>query len=113
MEHRGYIGKAEFDEEAEVFCGTVINSAAIIHFRGKSVEEMTISFKEGVNEYLATCKEENIKPEKTFSGEFRLRLGSDLHKQIYLQAKRNSESLNSFVTHAVEEALSPYTAKRP
>ena len=107
MEHKGYIGKAEFDEDAGVFCGTVINSAAIIHFRGESVEKMTASFKEGVNEYLTTCEEEGIKPEKTFSGEFRLRLGPDLHKQIYLQAKRNGNSLNSFVTHAVEEALRP------
>ena len=109
MEYRGYIGKAEFDEDAGVFCGTVINSSAIIHFRGESVGDMTISFNEGVDEYLATCKEENIKPEKTFSGEFRLRLGPDLHKQIYLQAQKNGDSLNSFVTHAVEEALNPYT----
>jgi len=111
MEYRGYIGKAEFDEDAGVFCGNVINSAAIIHFRGESVDKMTTSFKEGVDEYLATCKEENIKPEKTFSGEFRLRLGSELHKQIYLQAKKNGDSLNSFVTHAVEEALTPYRVK--
>lgn len=106
------MGKAEFDEEAGVFCGTVINSAAIIHFRGESVKKTITSFKEGVDEYLTTCKEENIKPEKTFSGEFRLRLGPDLHKQIYLQAKKNGDSLNSFVTHAVEEALHPYAGKR-
>lgn len=106
MEYKGYIGKVDFDEDAGVFFGSVINSSAIIHFRGESVQELKISFYEGVDAYLETCLEEGIEPEKTFSGELRLRLGSELHRKAFIKSQTEGVSLNAFVSHAVEDAVS-------
>jgi len=34
MEYKGYIGKVEFDDEAEIFHGEVINTRDVITFQG-------------------------------------------------------------------------------
>ena len=67
MEYRGYIAEAKFDEDAHAFYGEILNSHALIHFPGQSVQELEASFHEGVDEYLQVCSEEGIEPERTFS----------------------------------------------
>lgn len=36
MEYQGYLGKVEFDDEAAIFHGEVINTRDVITFQGKS-----------------------------------------------------------------------------
>ena len=38
MEYQGYIGMVEFDGEASLFHGEVINTRDVITFQGKSVQ---------------------------------------------------------------------------
>ena len=40
MEYKGYIGKVEFDDEAGLFHGEVINTRDVITFQGRSVTEL-------------------------------------------------------------------------
>lgn len=40
MQYRGYLARIEFDEEANIFYGEVINIRDVITFQGKSVEEL-------------------------------------------------------------------------
>ena len=105
MTYKGYIAQVKLDEEAKTFYGEILNSSAIIHFRGESVAALEKSFHEGVDEYLETCKEERIDPERTFSGEFRLRISPELHRKIFLYAKQEHISLNSFVKESLEEKV--------
>nr|ADY58307.1 hypothetical protein Plabr_0680 [Rubinisphaera brasiliensis DSM 5305] len=55
MEYRGYVGKAEFDDEADLFHGEVVNTRDVITFQGKSVDELRLAFHESVDNYLAFC----------------------------------------------------------
>jgi len=55
MEYKGYHGKVEFDEEAEILYGEVINVKDVITFEGKSVEELKQAFQDSVDDYLAFC----------------------------------------------------------
>lgn len=41
MEYKGYIGKVEFDAEAGLFHGEVIDTRDVITFQGDSVAELT------------------------------------------------------------------------
>jgi len=47
----------------------------------------------------------NIEPQKTFSGNIRLRLRPDVHKKIFLSAKHSGQSLNQFVENALIERV--------
>ena len=40
MNYKGYIGNVEYDDEAKIFAGTVINTKTVITFQGTSVEEI-------------------------------------------------------------------------
>jgi predicted HicB family RNase H-like nuclease len=39
MENKGYIGKVEIDDEAEILHGEVINLRDVVTFEGRTVEE--------------------------------------------------------------------------
>ena len=105
MEYKGYHGKVDFDEEAEIFHGEVINVKDVITFEGKSVDELKQAFQDSVDDYLAFCKERGEAPEKPYSGRFVIRTDPELHKKIAFEAQKKGKSLNSYVN----EALANYT----
>lgn len=55
MEYKGYVGKAEFDDEAGVFYGEVVNTRDVITFQGRSVDELREA--DSVEDYLEFCAE--------------------------------------------------------
>ncbi|MEK7286324.1 MAG: type II toxin-antitoxin system HicB family antitoxin [Nitrospirota bacterium] len=106
IEYKGYIGVVEFDADAHLFHGDVINTKDVITFQGKSVKEIELAFRESINDYLAWCEEEKVSPEKPYSGRFNLRLSPVLHKEIAVAAKKLNLSINRFVEKAVVDELS-------
>ncbi len=98
IEYKGYIGKIEFDDEADLFHGEVINLRDVVTFQGQSVQELRQAFQESVDDYLAFCVERNEEPEKPFSGIFTLRVPPELHRDLALRARLVNKSLNSWVT---------------
>lgn len=105
IEYKGYIGHVEFDDEADIFHGEVINTRDVITFQGKSVSELRKALKGSVDEYLAFCKKKNRAPEKPFSGKFMLRVPPELHRELFIAAKTKGLSLNKFVTDLLGETL--------
>jgi len=68
MEYKGYFGKVEFDDEANIFHGEVINLRDVITFEGKTVEEIREAFHESIDDYLEFCAARGEDPEKPYSG---------------------------------------------
>jgi len=97
MEYKGYVAKVEFDDEANIFHGEVVNIRDVVTFQGRSVDELRLAFEESVDDYLAFCAERGEEPEKPFSGRFVVRLSPEQHRQISLAAKRAGKSLNAWV----------------
>ena len=73
MEHKGYLGRVEFDAESELFHGEVVGTRDVITFQGKSVDELKTAFRDSVDDYLAFCKERGEEPDRPFSGRFVIR----------------------------------------
>lgn len=105
MEHKGYIGKVEIDEEAGILYGEVINVRDVITFEGTSVDEVQAAFRESVDDYLDFCAQRGESPEKPFSGKFVIRLPAELHRKAYIQAKLADKSLNGWVTEVLQNVL--------
>ena len=105
MEYNGYIGIVEYDSEAKLFHGDVINTRDVITFQGTTVDEIDKSFKESIDDYINWCISENVEPEKPYSGKFNLRLSPELHKEVAVTAKKLKISINNFVEKALKDEL--------
>ncbi len=66
MEHKGYVGKAEFDDEANIFHGEVLLALDVVTFQGHTVDELKKAFHDSVDDYLNFCYEQGAAPEKPF-----------------------------------------------
>lgn len=102
MKYKGYEGKVEFDEQAGIFHGEVINTRDVITFQGSSVRELQKAFKDSIDDYLEFCATRGEEPEKPFSGQFPVRISPELHRAASLAARRRGESLNAFVEQALQ-----------
>jgi predicted HicB family RNase H-like nuclease len=97
MTYKGYESIVEYDDEAKVFAGEVINTRDVITFQGKSVQELERAFRESVDDYLEFCKSRNEEPEKPFSGNLMVRMPPALHRRIALEARRKGKSVNRYI----------------
>ena len=105
MKYKGYVGKAEYDDEAETFYGEVIGLRDVVTFKGSSVKELKKSFHESIDEYLAFCERMGKSPDIPVSGKLVLRIPPDLHFRASISAKTEGRSLNTWVADAVKEKL--------
>lgn len=70
--YKGYEAIVEFDEDAMILSGEVINTRDVITFQADSPEEVKRAFHESVDDYLTLCKSRGESPEKPFSGSDKL-----------------------------------------
>jgi predicted HicB family RNase H-like nuclease len=74
LKYKGYTGVIEYDDDADLLFGRVIDVNAVITFMGKSTTEVKKEFEASVDCYLVACKRKGIEPKRSFSGNVRLRL---------------------------------------
>lgn len=103
LEYKGYTGHVEFDAEAGLFHGEVLDTRDVITFQGTSVEDLHQAFRDSVDDYLDFCEERREEPEKPFSGRLMVRLSSDLHRKLYVEAKRSGKSLNKLISERLAQ----------
>ena len=104
MEYKGYKGQVEFDDEAGLFHGEVLDTRDVITFQGTTVEELERAFRDSIDDYLDFCEQRGEEPNKPFSGRLMVRLPQDLHRSLYLQAKREGKSLNQLIAERLSQA---------
>ena len=105
MEYRGYLGTVEYDSQAKIFHGDIVNTRDVITFQGTTVKEIDRAFKDSIDDYIAWCEEEGVEPEKPCSGKFNVRLSPELHRKTAILAKKKKMSLNSFVEKAITDEI--------
>ena len=105
MEYKGYIGKVDFDDEAGIFHGEVVNIRDVVTFQGQSVVELKKAFHESVDDYLAFCSERGEDPDRPFSGQFVTRISPELHRQVNLAAAVSGKSLNAWVAEQLQAGV--------
>ncbi len=101
MQYKGYAGRVEFDDDAEIFHGEVVGLRDVVTFQGRTVNEVKKSFRQSVDDYLDFCKKRGEKPEKPFVGKLMVRISPDLHRKIFIAAKRSGGSLNSWIAETL------------
>lgn len=106
MEYKGYIGSVEFSEADALFFGKVQGIRSLISYEGSNAAELVSDFHGAVDDYLALCEEEGIKPEIAYKGSLNVRFRNrDTHRKAAIYAITHEQSLNNFIEEAVEEKL--------
>ncbi|MDZ7790737.1 MAG: type II toxin-antitoxin system HicB family antitoxin [Xanthomonadales bacterium] len=104
LRYKGYVGRAEYDDEAGLFHGEVIGLRDVVTFQGRAVDELEAAFRESVEDYLEFCAERGEEPDQAFSGRLMLRLPPELHRKAYQGAKREGKSLNQWIGDKLRDA---------
>jgi len=104
LKYKGYTGYVEYDDEAKLFHGEVLDTKDVITFQGRSVDEIENSFRESIEDYLDFCAQRNEKPDRPFSGKFIIRMNPKLHHRIYIKAIKEGVSINKWVIDTLEKA---------
>ena len=104
LKYKGYTGKVEFDDQARLFHGEILDTRDVITFQGESVDEIEKSFRESIDDYLDFCKSRSEAPDRPFSGKLLLRIPSELHHDIFLKSRADGKSINSWIIDLLKKA---------
>lgn len=105
LKYKCYFGSVEFSLEDRVLHGKIQCVNDLVTYEAENLDGLQLAFEEAVDDYLDTCKALNKEPEKPMSGTFNVRIGSELHKKVYLAACAEGKSLNDYVKTAIEEKV--------
>ena len=113
LRYKGFIGSIEYSEPDNILYGKVLGvNRLLISYEGKDVDELKKDFQDGIDHYLSVCEEEGIKPQKSFTGAFNVRIPSDMHGQAVIKAQELGINLNAFVKSAIEDKLQTSSNQR-
>ena len=104
MQYRDYHARVEYDGDANIFHGEVINTRDVITFQGKSVTDLKKAFEESVDDYIAFCQERGEEPDKPFTGRLTLHLTPDLHKKVIIAAEKAGKAPDAWVAEKLVQA---------
>ncbi len=108
--YRGYTAVLEVDVPSGTIVGHVIGIRDELVFQGQTAEEAVAGFHRTVDYYLARLAEEGVEPERPFSGRFNVRIDSETHRALVLDAEARRISLNDVVKRALAAYLAPSDA---
>ena len=104
MDYKGYKAQIDFDNEAGIFVGEVINTRDGITFTGRSVEELRTAFRKAVDDYLELSSDIAANTTHPFSGKIAIRVNPTLHRAIAACARREGKSVAAWVADRLSEA---------
>lgn len=106
MEYKGYkSGIVTLDESAGVFTGEVVGLKDVITFQGTTLKEVQEAFRVSVDDYLDFCKEKGKCPDYAYSGQFIVRVSTNMHRAISECAAKSGISLNAWITNVLENIV--------
>lgn len=104
MQYKGYLSHIEFDDEANIFHGEIINIRDVVTFQGQSIDELRRALEDSIEDYLAFCIERGEKPNQPFSGQFTIHLSPEQHRKIILAAEKSGKKVDNWVTEILDHA---------
>ena len=105
LEYKGYHASVDYDDEDELFVGSVFGVRDSLNFHGTSVEELKNSFHDCIDNYLDMCKQFGVAPDKEYKGSFNVRLEPKLHRDVAFAAEQQGITMNQYVVNALSSAV--------
>jgi len=113
MEYKGYVGRVEFDDEAGLFHGEVINARDVITFQGTTVEDIMREFRVSVDVYLEFCAEQGKAPDHPNTGHLVLDIAPELQAAMVQAARREHKNLDAWIVERLAAGVCSVSAVSP
>lgn len=110
MSYKGYTGEVEYDAEAKILYGHVIDFDDVITFESERADKIEEEFHRSVDVYLDWCAERGKEPKKPFSGKLVFRMSPEVHRAAVVAAASERKSLNAWLADVVAAAAHDATA---
>jgi predicted HicB family RNase H-like nuclease len=104
MKYKNYLARIEYSEKDDCFIGHIAGINDVVGFHGESVDALHRTFKEAVDDYLATCKKLRKSPQKPYSGHIMLRVPPEVHARVAIMAEAKGKSINAYVTDLLDKS---------
>ena len=105
VRYKGYYSVVRYDAENNVLYGKIEDIDDLVTFECNEINKVKEEFKKAVDDYLEMCRGIGKNPDKTYNGQFNVRIPPELHKKISYKASVKGISLNSYVTQAITHYL--------
>jgi predicted HicB family RNase H-like nuclease len=105
LQHDSYLASVQYLADADRFMGVVQLIGPLIVFEGTSLSKLKGGFKAAITAYEAECEANDVKPEKSYSGRFNVRIKPSVHRQLVARAADRGVSLNRIVADALDTAV--------
>lgn len=105
LKYKGYIGSVAYSEADKVFFGKIEGIDGLVNYEGESVAELTTAFEQAVDDYLIFCEEHGVKPDKSYTGTFNVRISPVTHRALAQMARAAGISINAYVKKVLDEAV--------
>ena len=110
MRYKNHFGSVHYSDDGKIFYGKVEFIRALVSYEGTDVRSLQNAFEEAVDDYLETCKEQGKEPEQPFKGSFNIRVGSNLHQRVALEAMKKGVTLNKYIVDVLEKETGKHKA---
>ncbi len=105
VRYKGYYSVVRYDAENNVLYGKIEDIDDLVTFECNEINKVKEEFEKAVDDYLEMCRRIGKNPDKTYNGQFNVRIPPELHKKISYKASVKGISLNSYVTQAITRYL--------
>ncbi|MCB4823808.1 type II toxin-antitoxin system HicB family antitoxin [Roseicella aerolata] len=109
LTYKGYQGAVTFEDGRLLI--QVLHVDDFLTSECDKASEAQQTFEDLVEGYLETCRLVGKEPSKPFKGSLNVRMLPELHRKAAMAATRCGETLNAWISRAIEEKLNSDAAK--
>jgi predicted HicB family RNase H-like nuclease len=102
FEYKGYNGTVEYSDADKVLYGKVLGIRSLLSYEGNSLDVLRRDFEDAIDDYLDTCAENGVEPEKPYEGSLNVHVSPELHKLLEVYSHSRGQTLNSTVEEAIK-----------
>jgi len=110
LHYKEFQGSVDFEDGRLVI--RILHIDDLVTTEIDSAAQAQASFEELVDDYVQTCIELKKEPCKPFKGTFNVRVSPELHRQVAMAATDNSQSMNGWISDALEYAVERQKAQK-
>jgi len=108
LEYRGYKGSVEYRKKGACLRGKVLGMHKdVIYYEGETLDALRENFETAIDSYISTCEADGVEPKKPFSGNMIVRMPSNLHEKIAMNAAEEGSTINGYIVHILEDNVRP------
>jgi predicted HicB family RNase H-like nuclease len=109
LRYKDFQGSVDFEDDRLII--RILHIDDLVTTEIDSASTAQAAFAELVEDYLGTCVELGKQPCKPFKGSFNVRVIPELHRQVAMAAAEVGESMNAWISNALEPRIERQRAK--